>query len=477
MSRKAKSIKKGYGLEDMGRGHYRVTVYTGRVLEGGKRERFRERIKAESKEAAVKRSEELRDFYRAGLDVDLGKQTVREYVFNNINFREQDGEISPQTAYDRKKILERYVFPTIGDIALAKLTTSHMSKLLHKLKTERLARGGKVVGDSQIKHCWSALNVAFEYACEEEAMRFNPISRMRKRKRSHGKRVRTITVFGEAEMAKFIGAVNKIENTALQAAVSIALHTGMRKAEILGLQWGDISGLLCGSGSTVSVNRSLVTRVGEGDVYDVPKTENSIRSIPINPTLNKVLLKWRNEQATQMQELGLQWEGNTQPDNFPVITDSAGEVMKINYLSKLYRTFLKSIDMYEAGQGFHLLRHVYASYQVKRGMDWVELSQRLGHSNPSFTMDVYSHCVERQVVSEPDPYADIQIDAQQKSIVEENSKKATSPQADCSQPIWILSPSLSPLESSKNRNQQVKMVPPAGIEPATPALGELCSIP
>jgi|GEM_PF-1848581 len=411
MPRKTKSFKRGYYLKELGGDRYEVQIYLGQKDDKGNYRRISEVIRAASREEAVKKAEELRDFYRSGYEVDLGKLSVEEYVSRHIDMREKLGKISAQTAHNRRLSMRQFIYPRIGHLALAKLTTRHMSNLFYELQTEPVARGGVPAAPAHLKLCKSMLNTAFTQAVLDGVMPFNPLNGV---KIAEGKK-REISAFSELELAHFVKMLKALKDEPLKATITIALHSGMRKGEIIGLQWGDIDFTAYDGIGSITVVRSRKTEPNKGDVYGAPKTAKSARRIPMDTTLHEALVRWRDIQCDYIQSLLNKDKKDDEkvnltnglPADFPVITDETGGIMKLNYLSKRYRTFLKSIGMHRQGIGLHQLRHTHASYIAKQGtVNWVELAQRLGHSTPVLTMNTYAHVIEGQEVKVADAFAD-----------------------------------------------------------------------
>ena len=155
--------------------------------------------------------------------------------------------------------------------------------------------------------------------------------------------------------------------------ILFTLYTGVRIGELCGLRWGDMD--FCSG--TVAISRT-VERISDLScgknktkiIISEPKTQSSVRIIPLQAFLVKRLEKYRGE----MHEYILTGsEKPTEPHQF--------------YLR--YKTFMRNLGI--EGYTFHALRHTFATRCVELGFDTKSLSEILGHSNVSTTLSVYVH--------------------------------------------------------------------------------------
>jgi len=167
------------------------------------------------------------------------------------------------------------------------------------------------------------------------------------------------------------------EGTQLELAVGLALGTGMRRGEILGLAWEDVhldSGVL-------HVSRSLhITQAGL--VLEDPKTRRSRRAITLPQFLVDLLAKERaRERADPVTVAGL-------PLNLVVRTE-AGRAWNPDTLSSTWRRLSRRVGL--PSVRFHDLRHAHATLMLVMGIHPKIVSERLGHSSIGITLDTYSH--------------------------------------------------------------------------------------
>jgi integrase len=175
----------------------------------------------------------------------------------------------------------------------------------------------------------------------------------------------------------------------------LAVTTGMRQSELLGLTWSDVD-LDAG---TVHVRRQLIWTPGRGPSFSEPKTAKGRRVIRLPHIAAEALRAHRRQQLEERLALGAAWE-----DHDLVFPNEVGRPVERNNLVK--RSFLPLLA--KAGLPrirFHDLRHTAATLLLSLGEHPKVVQERLGHSTISVTLDVYSHVLpdlQRQAASKLD---------------------------------------------------------------------------
>lgn len=165
----------------------------------------------------------------------------------------------------------------------------------------------------------------------------------------------------------------------LYPAFLLAITTGMRRGEILGLRWKDINFDQC----TISIQKSL-TMVGSKPILQEPKTAGSKRKISVPKSTIQYLQKHKRkqEQKRSMNPSKLSNSG------FVISTAMGTPVSPRNLLRSFYR-ILENTDLPKIR--FHDLRHTHATLMLQQGEHPKIISERLGHANTRITLDIYSH--------------------------------------------------------------------------------------
>ena len=164
----------------------------------------------------------------------------------------------------------------------------------------------------------------------------------------------------------------------------MAVHTGLRQGELLGLRWTDVNL----KGRRLSVSRSLKV-TDHGLDFGPPKNGASRRSVPLSMTAVAALRAHRTRQNREnlatpgWRDVGL------------VFPNRVGSPMDLNNLYyRDYKPLLKRAGLDDRGFTFHALRHTFATALFERGEHPKIVQSLLGHSSITQTMDTYSHLME-----------------------------------------------------------------------------------
>ncbi|MBI6105882.1 tyrosine-type recombinase/integrase [Clostridium perfringens] len=167
-----------------------------------------------------------------------------------------------------------------------------------------------------------------------------------------------------------------------------ALGTGLRLGEILALKWTDIDF----NTSMLTVNKSIkrvaeISQKGRGSsqiIEQLPKNENSIRTIPIPPNVLQEIMQHKKRQDHE-KELAL----NLYQDNNIVFCTEFGKHFDPNNTTKKLNRIYKKIGV--EPKGFHCLRHTYATRLFEKNVPVKTVSSLMGHSDIQITLNIYTH--------------------------------------------------------------------------------------
>jgi integrase len=160
----------------------------------------------------------------------------------------------------------------------------------------------------------------------------------------------------------------------------LAVLTGMRRSELLGLQWKDLDM----ENAVIHIQRSLQRINGRGLVVRQTKTQKSRRAIALGSSTVDLFKTVKKKQLERRLSAGPVWN-----DQDFVFTQADGKPLHPDKVSNEFHKIVEANDLpHMTLQGF---RHAHATLMLSAGVHPKVVSERLGHSNVSITLDIYSH--------------------------------------------------------------------------------------
>lgn len=303
--------------------------------------------------------------------VDPGNVTVADYLDQWLN------HVSTKTA---AKTHERYaeivrlgLAPHLGTIKLAKLRPLDIQGLYAEaLKSGRMRRTGGLSARS-VLHYHRILSQALKQAVKWRLLPRNPADAVEPPRPEQ----KEMVALDENQTAILI---EKVKGTPLYIPVILAVTTGMRRGEVLGLRWCDVD-LDRGA---LSVTQTLEKTREAGLRFKQPKTRKSRRTISLPSITVDALRRHRAAQAELYLRLGIGWD-----DSGLVCTKGAGDPINPNTLTSSFAACVRDMDIPRVR--FHDLRHTHATQLLKEGVHPKVAQERLGHATIAVTLDLYSH--------------------------------------------------------------------------------------
>lgn len=177
------------------------------------------------------------------------------------------------------------------------------------------------------------------------------------------------------------GFLSQLVHERQGALFSFALATGMRPEEYLGLQWKDVD-LKHG---IVQVRRSVVRLPKIGWFFSELKTKASARSIPIPRSIVEQLRQHRSQQNQERLRVGPAWTNHDL-----VFPSEVGTPPTHSNITQIFKRILRNAGLCSSIRLYDL-RHTHATLLLKENVHPKIVSERLGHSTISLTLDIYSH--------------------------------------------------------------------------------------
>ena len=350
-------------LQKRAKGSWQICICSGYVR--GKAIRHHETVRGTKKEAE-RRMRELEGSLDKGVPIPMGRLTVEQLLHDWLDGYARTA-CSPRTVDGYQSIIENHLIPEMGHIQLRQLQPQTIQAYYGKAVERLSARS--------VQHIHRVLSQALKYAVEQGILGRN-VCGLVATPSSRKKVMRTLTP-SEVEVL-----LEKASNGKFYPIYYMALSTGMRQAELLGLRWRDIDLNFL----SISVCQVLYKRGGVCE-FKEPKTEHSRRRIAMTPKLALFLRGYKAQMEVLYLERGrvlslddlLFANGEDKPIDPGVLSHAFSEIAR------------------QAGLGrvrFHDLRHTFASLMLLRGAKPKVISEALGHASVAFTMDTYSHIIE-----------------------------------------------------------------------------------
>lgn len=258
----------------------------------------------------------------------------------------------------------KHLIPGLGHIPLDELKGIHIRKYINdKAAAGAIKDGGK--------HHLAILRLALEQAVMDEEIPKNPAQNVKLLKREKTEYI----PWTKDEVEAFLAYTKESRFYPLYL---LAWVTGMRRSELLGLQWPDIDF----QHNQLRVRRSLV-KIDGGHELQEPKTKLSRRTITIPSKATAVL-----QEQLEMQKEEARKKIDYNSSAF-VFCNSSGRPYYPDYVTHKFQQDVKSAGLREVR--FYDFRHAHATFLLELGEDIKVISDRLGHSTIMLTGDTYTH--------------------------------------------------------------------------------------
>ncbi len=273
-----------------------------------------------------------------------------------------------RTYMNYSECVANHIVPNLGDYELNDLTPFEMQRFVTKLTESGNLKTGSGLSSSTVNGIITIIKSSLETAYVVGELKEYPAHSI-KRPKLDADEVRCFSV---ADQKKIESAILVMDNKKQRMfGVILCLYTGLRIGELLALEWDDVD-LQHG---TISITKTCYYGKNKQGVYcrivDKPKTSSSKRIIP----LPKQIVPLLKEQKKKSQSI--------------YVISNGSKPVSIRSYQESFSNLLKRIGV--PREGFHALRHTFATRAIECGMDVKSLSEILGHKNPTITLKKYVH--------------------------------------------------------------------------------------
>ena len=317
-------------------------------------------------------------------DMSYQGRTVTEFDLLNATItdacetwlRQVEMSKSVKTYQGYKRVANKYIIAQIGKKRVFDIKSLDLQKVLDAYRNE--------VSERELLYIWQTMSSLFGYLVKQGVLASNPVKVLAKPRQ---KRTANDFRYLSREQTHTLIKTAETNNDALENLYYLALSTGMREGEILGLRWHNVDWDTNSIIVVEQVQWADESRDGKpGYVFTSPKTEKSKRRIVVGAETIRRLRAQKLQNEYRKQLAGKRWQ-----EHDLVFPSSAGTPMEPTNLIRRFKKLLKSAGLPDVR--IHDLRHTHATLLFLRGAHVKVVSERLGHADITITLQTYSHVI------------------------------------------------------------------------------------
>jgi integrase len=300
-----------------------------------------------------------------GMTFSSSQYTFAEHVTGWLASKK--GSIRKTTLRQYEQLMRDYVIPYLGQDLVIDLRTDRIQALYTSLLS-------KNIGVCSVEKVHDLIHCSLQAAVDSSIIMKNPSNYAKPPRRP----ITEMKFLTESQVIRFLIS---IKGHRWEALFYLAIVTGMRQMELLGLNWTDLDWVK----RTIKVDRQL-SRESKGVHYLSPKTKSGRRTISVGEkTINILRIHYELQQKVRIK-YKKEWV-----ENGLIFSNCYGGPI---YARNLVTEFHKLLYKAELPRiRFHDLRHTACSLMLNNNVSPIVVSKRLGHAKTSITLDVYGHLI------------------------------------------------------------------------------------
>jgi integrase len=335
--------------------------------------RVQRSIYGKSQEDVIEKYDEIKGNIKTNTNSEPTKLTVEQWCYEWLSVHTgKGGELKPRTRANYESVIRLHIAPAaIGTTKLRDLKKKEIKKFYKDLSAKLSASSVRLVA--------ATLHAALELACDDDYKYIivNPAHKI-----TLPKVDKTVkNVFDSDDITIFRQA---IRGHLLEHLFTLALATGLRQSEVMGLRWTDIDF----KRDIINVNTQLTRKENRVDMFGTTKS-NKGREVTLTMTAINALREQEAKQAQMKLNAGGLWGD---PHNL-IFTNELGDELLHGRVSAAFKRIVRAAGYPDAK--FHDLRHFYTTASLYMGADVKTVADSLGHHSAKFMLDNYAHSTEQ----------------------------------------------------------------------------------
>lgn len=310
-----------------------------------------------------------------------------QYMSGNVKFQEfterwftdyAATHLRERTIARYKQLAER-TYQAIGFLRVDRIQPHHLLEFYAQLASPGVnRRTGGGLSPKTIRHYHTFISSVLDRAVKWQLIQDNPCKRIDAPKADR----KEIDFMTPEEASRFLELLED-EPVESRAMFQLLLLTGIRRGELLGLEWKDIDW----DNKSIDIVRTSLYTPEKGIFTDTTKTKGSQRRISVPQELLTVLKEYRAWQNENRLKLGDRWHNSDR-----LFTQWDGKPMHPNTPYGMLERFTKRHGL--PHMTIHSLRHTNATLMISNATDVRTVAARLGHTQTSTTLNIYAHQLE-----------------------------------------------------------------------------------
>ncbi|MGY3748108.1 site-specific integrase [Vagococcus salmoninarum] len=287
------------------------------------------------------------------------KETVRESTFITVNY-----------------LFDKHILLAFSNKQIDSYNVAYCQEVANSWKNKYATHRALKSYTSQV----------FNYAKQLNIISTNPMDQVNFSKGNASPKKNKIKYFDKYELKDFLELCKKDSFVISLPAFRLLAFTGIRKGELLALEWTDIDFF----NKTLKISKTLVSDANNQLKTNPPKTSSSDRVISLDNVTVKILRDWRQLQKSYLLQHGT----NANSIHQIIFPSENNNYLSLNRLNTVLTRICKKSGMNDIT--IHGFRHTHCSILFEAGLSIKDVQDRLGHSDIHTTMNIYTHVTEKQ---------------------------------------------------------------------------------